>query len=108
MQQKLNWSAYTHQERLAIIEKVKNTISNNGGSILHFNMFSDLALSLTIEVEENHIVQLHERLSKLLTVSELADKKFRVDTAREWIVFMNISFGNGKGEMKIEVPAVPG
>lgn len=108
MQQKLHWSGYTNTDRLMVIEQVKHTISDSGGCIVNFNMYSDLALSLTIEVEEDQIIPLHQQLRTILTVSDLSDGNIKPNSKEEWLLFVNISFGQGKGELKNEVPAVPG
>ncbi len=108
MQQKLHWSGYTNTDRLTVIEQVKHTISDSGGCIVNVNMFSDLALSLTIEVEENQIIPLHQQLSTILTVSDVSDGNINPNSKEEWLLFVNISFGKGKGDLMIEVPAVPG
>ena len=55
MQKKLSWQIFSNDDRNKVIEVIKNTISNSGGCIMNFNMFSDLALTLSIEIEENKI-----------------------------------------------------
>ena len=50
MKKKLNWNIYSGKPRLAVIDQIKDAISNNGGCIMNFNMFSDLALTLSVEV----------------------------------------------------------
>ena len=76
--------------------------------ILNFNMFSDLALSLSIEIEENRITDLHKALQKVITVSEIDDDKLRSSSQKAWIIFLNISFSKGAGKLKTTVPDVPG
>ena len=71
MQKKLSWQAFSNDERNEVIETVKNTISLCDGCILNFNMFSDLALNLSIEIEENKIQELHRALSLVVNLSEL-------------------------------------
>ncbi|MDN5201971.1 hypothetical protein QQ008_11370 [Fulvivirgaceae bacterium BMA10] len=107
MLRKLNWQAYTNGDRNKTIEEVKAIISNNDGCIMNFNMFSDLALSLSIEIEENKIPALHSTLSEILKVSGLKEN-VNPDSTKDWLIFINISFSSGKGELKREVPAVPG
>lgn len=107
MQQKLNWHAYSNDDRNKIIEEVKEAISTSGGCILNFNMFSDLALSLSIEVEENRIQDLYKLLSYILKVSDFNPVNINQESRKEWLVLMNISFAKGKGELKKDVPEVP-
>jgi hypothetical protein len=100
MQQKLNWQAYTNDDRNKIIKEVKETIITCDGYIMNFSMFSDLALSLSIEIEENKIQALHKALSHILKVSDFSEGNINVNSRKEWLIFMNISFSSGKGELK--------
>ncbi len=108
MKKKLNWQAFSSEKRIVIIEQVKEVISKNDGCIMNFNLFSDIALSLSIDIEENKIEQLHTALSKILTISELENQEISQTSKKEWLIFMNLSFSNGKGDLKIEIPMVPG
>lgn len=108
MRKKLNWTAYSNEERLIAIEKIKDTISFNEGTIMNFSMFSDLALNLSIEVEENKLKILHDALSAILTVSALDFESINLSSQKEWLVFLNISFAKGTGSFKVQIPDVPG
>ena len=108
MQKRLIWQAYTSDDRHKIIDAVKHGISINDGSIMNFNIFSDLALSLSVEIEENRILDLHRTLSGILGISDFDTESVQKESTKEWLVFINISFGGGKGELRTEKPAVPG
>lgn len=100
MKSKLSWAAYSNSDRNKIIESVKTTISKNDGYIINFNMFSDLAMSISIEIEENKIQTLHKDLSLIVGISEIESDNFNLNSKKEWLIFMNISFGKGKGGLK--------
>ncbi len=108
MQKKLNWEAFSNGKRNKVIEELKNTISSSDGYIMNFNMFSDLALTLSIEIEENKIQTLHKALALVLKVSELDLNELNLESKKDWIIFINISFGKGIGELKQKIPKVPG
>lgn len=108
MQKKLNWQGYSNQERNKAIEEIKNAISSNDGYIVNFNMFSDLAMSLSVGIDENCILDLHLALQGLLTISDIDRGLINQHSKKEWLIFMNISFSKGKGDLKIDVPEVPG
>ena len=108
MIKKLNWKAVSGRNRIEIIEKVKSAISSNDGYIINFNMFSDLALSLSIEIPANRIVDLHNSLATVLTISEIDSNTKIQQSNEEWLIYINLSFGAGKGDLVVEVPAVPG
>ena len=94
--------------RNKVIEEVKEAISLGDGCIMNFNMFSDLALSLSVEIEENKIARLHEELSSVLKISDFNLEDINPKSSKEMVIFMNISFGSGKGKLKSEIPSVPG
>ena len=108
MQKKLSWQVFSNDDRNKVIEAVKNIVSTSDGCIMNFNMFSDLALTLTIEIEENKIQTLHRALSLVVNISELELHDMNLESKKEWLIFMNISFGRGKGELKQEIPEVAG
>ena len=108
MQKNLNWQAYSNDDRNNVIEAIRNTISNSDGCILNFNMFSDFALTLSIEIEENKVQTLHSALSHAVHISELELHEINLASKKEWLIFMNISFGRGKGELKQEIPQALG
>ncbi len=104
MQKKLNWQVISNDERNIIIETIKNIISSSDGCIMNFNMFSDIALTLSVEIEENKIQTLHKALSRVANISILDVHNINLDSKKEWLIFMNISFGKGKGKLKQEIP----
>ena len=108
MKPKLNWQAYSNADRNKIIEEVKDSISKNDGCIMNFNMYSDLALTLCIEIEEYKIIGLHKTLSCKLTVSDFDVENINLDSKKEWLIFLNMSFNKGTGNLKTMIPAVPG
>ena len=108
MLKKLNWQAFSNEDRNEIIEKVKQVITSSEGYITNFNMFSDLAMSLSIEIEEAGIQSLHQALGSLLNISDLEAETVNPNSKKEWLVFINISFGSGTGDLKGIVPDVPG
>jgi len=108
MQKKLSWEAFSNEDRNMVIEAIKNAISNCDGCIMNFNIFSDLALTLSIEIEESKIQVLHSALSLVVTMSEIDQFDINLESKKEWLIFMNTSFTRGKGELKQEIPKVLG
>lgn len=105
---KLNWEIFSTQERNSAIEELKNIISRNEGYIINFNLFSDLALSLTIEIEENNILNLYKELVRTFKISEPEPENLNSNSKRDCWVLMNMSFSKGKGNLKVGIPDVPG
>ena len=105
---KLYWQAFSIRNRIEIIEDVKDAILGCGACILDFKMFSDLALSLIIEIEEGKITDLHRELKKIISIDELDQDNLRANSQQEWLILMNVSFGQGEGKLKVDIPMVPG
>lgn len=105
---KLNWKAYSKESQHVLLDQIKRVISHSNGYITHFNLFSDIAISLTIEIEEKDIISLLKSLNEIITID--ADSEFTLDlhSTQEWLIFLNISFSSGTGDLKREVISVPG
>jgi hypothetical protein len=108
MLKKLNWQGYANGNRNLIIDKVKTVINKREAYIINFNTYSDLAISLSLEVEEKSIRPLYDSMTEILTLSDQNLDKLDRNSDKEWLVLMNISFGSGKGNMKSAIPNVPG
>lgn len=71
-------------------------------------MFSDFALSLILEIEEQRIESLYKDISAKMEILETIPENTNNDFKKEWWILINVSFSSGKGELKVEVPGVPG
>lgn len=108
MRKKINWEIYSNLERNQIIETIKDLIDENDGCIINFNLFSDLALNLSIEIEEKEIASLYYALQEQLTISDWDTTIINPKSRREWLIFIHLSFNKGKGKTTLEIPNVPG
>ena len=106
MQKKLNWEAYTGSERNKVIDEVKELITINDGYIINFNMFSDLSISISIELAEKQIQKLHSAFSSIMSISDFEKEELSLNSSKECIIFLNISFSSGNEELKREIPVV--
>ena len=105
---KLYWQATTNENRNKSIEDIKEIIMKYDGCIMHFNLFSDLAMSLSVETEENKIIELHEALSDRFEINSLNQKIINLKSNKEWLILINLSFSSGKGNLKNTIPNFPG
>ena len=105
---KINWEAFSNKDRNEAIDELKSNISKSGGYIINFTLFSDLALSLTIEIEEKNILDLYKKIGETLKISEPEPENLDNNSNKDWWVLMNISFSKGKGDLKVDIPAIPG
>lgn len=101
----LFWTGYSTNERHAVIQEVQQVISRYGDLVdVHF--FSDVSLSLRIEIIECNIEPLYHALTQLIRME--TSSQLTSTSKQEIIVLLNISFGRGTGNLKQEIPAVPG
>lgn len=76
------------------------------GDIVDVHLFSDVSLSLTIEIAEFKIDSLYEALTREMSLQR--KEPLNSNAKLERIVYLHITFSKGTGKLKIEVPAVPG
>ena len=101
---KVYWTGICSNERLTAISDISARLCRYG-SILQFQKFSDLVLSLVVEVETGKLNFLHEDLGPLLNI-----EGFKSEDAAytgEVILFLNITFAKGTGDLEFEIPDIP-
>lgn len=99
------WTGYSNDERHTAINKIQSVVSKYG-DLVDFKLFSDISLSMTIEIEEFKIDKLHDELSKNIAIEK--SEYLNSISRNERTVYLNITFARGTGNLKIEVPSVPG
>ena len=99
------WTGYCNKERTTAIYEIEKILSNYG-FVTDFRRFSDISISMTIEIEELKIDQLYSDLKKYLSLNSF--EKLNSDSNNECIIYLNTSFVKGTGNLIIEVPSVPG
>jgi hypothetical protein len=99
------WTAYCNKERINAINDIEKIISNYG-YIIDFKEFSDISLSLTLEVKELNIDKLFMDLKSYMSLNNF--EKINSFSNKDVLIFLNITFIMGTGDLRIEIPAVPG
>jgi hypothetical protein len=99
------WKGYSNDERHSAINKILSVVSKYG-DLVDFKLFSDISLSMTIEIEEIKIEKLHDELSKKIVIEK--SEYLNSFSGNERTVYLNVTFAMGTGNLKIEVPSVPG
>lgn len=105
LMEKFFWTGFSNDERHAAINKIQRVISKYG-DVVDFHLFSDISLSMTIEIEEFKIDKLYDELTKIIGIQK--PEYLNSISKKERTVYLNITFGKGTGNLKIEVPSVPG
>jgi hypothetical protein len=99
------WKAYCNTERNQAITEIQAIISQYG-CIVDFQQFSDIALSIRIELEELNVNTLFSALQTYMALDSF--ENLDSVSSRERQVFLHITFIKGTGNVKNEIPAVPG
>lgn len=103
--EKIFWTGYTSMERHSAIHEIRSLVSKYG-DVVDVHFFSDISLSLTIEIEEYNIGKLYH---ELIQIMELQNPSYLNSISKkERTIYLNITFTTGTGSLKIEVPSVPG
>lgn len=101
----LFWKASTSKDRYLVIQEIEACVGQYG-FISEFKQFSDLDMNLCLEVETNKITTLFKALQSILHVDDQGSNPDLNKSAQ--IIYLHLSFLNGTGDLKVEVPAVPG
>ena len=99
------WTGYCNRERTAAISELEKLV-NQYGYITDFKLFSDISIAIKIELEEFKIDKLYDALKKYISLNDF-DSVNSVSHA-ERVIYLNITFMKGTGDLKIDIPAVPG
>ena len=99
------WTAYSNDERHTAIDKIQSAVSKYG-DIIEFKFFSDLSITLMIEIMESKIGKLNAELRDIIAIDKYVHNNLTSQIERT--IYLNITFTKGTGNLKIEVPSVPG
>ena len=99
------WTAYSNDERHSAIDKIQSVVSKYG-DIIEFKFFSDISITLIIEIIESKIGKLNDELHDIIAIDKY--DHYNLTSQNERIIYLNITFTKGTGNLKIEVPSIPG
>jgi hypothetical protein len=99
------WTGYCNKDRNIAISEIEKIV-NTYGYIIDFKQFSDISLTLKIELEELNIDKLFLALGNYMNLNNF--EILNSSSNRERSIFLNINFIQGSGDLRIETPAVPG
>ena len=101
---KFYWKGICKDDRIRMISRI-NEIIEDHGAILNFQRFSDISLSMVIEVDPGKLLSLHEKLEAVMSLQTKQD--ISRAPAEGAILFLNVTFASGSGELEIEIPDIP-
>lgn len=104
-QKNIFWTGYSNDERHSSLIAIQGVVAKLG-DIVDINLFSDISLTMRIEIEEFKIDSLYDELYAIMGMDKF--EKLDSISKKERTVYLNISFTRGSGNLRIEVPSVPG
>ena len=99
------WTGYSNDQRHASINTIK-TVATKYGDIVDFKLFSDISLTMTIEVKEINVDKLYNELADTIGMDKF--DYLHSTSKKERTIYLNITFTKSTGNLIIETPAVPG
>ena len=99
------WTGYCKTNRISAISEIEKIVTNFG-YITDFKQFSDISLTIVIEVEERKINSLYLALKQFMNLNDF--ELINSDSTIERVILMNTTFNDGTGDLRVETPAVPG
>ena len=95
------WTAICTEERLKAMADLTRIIDQYA-TILNFQRFSDVSLSLVLELEANKVSELQIALRQVLLLE--GEDVAPTNTTKDCLVLMNVTFARGKGNLEVEMP----
>jgi len=108
MIKKWNWKLYCLHDRHIAIDKIQDLLYSFDGYIIQHKMFSDLQMSLMIEIKEKKLVSFYDALKDRFKMNDLDRNGVNSNSEKNVLVFINVAFVSGKGKLENTIPDVPG
>ncbi|MBK7957791.1 MAG: hypothetical protein IPK03_06495 [Bacteroidetes bacterium] len=99
------WTGICNENRIIGISHIQECV-HQYGYIVDFKLFSDISMSLIIEIQESKIEDMYRALNQIIQVSRPIENY--INTSTDATILLNITFTKGTGNMVVEVPSVPG
>ncbi len=101
----ITWKGFSSKERNIAIHEIEQII-NIYADIIDFRFFSDMDVTLKIEISERKISDLYNKLGTYLNLDHFQFETTNSD--REFIIHLQLTFANATGNLTHTVPSVPG
>jgi phage-related tail protein len=103
--ERLYWKAVCRQNRTEACSVI-SALANRHGALMDVNFFSDLSASFVVEVEGASVKALYADLQNCLLIDELTDDL--LNQLGTYAIMLHVTFADGTGNLRVQVPAVPG
>lgn len=105
MSGRIYWEIISPDTEAETIQWLEENV-NKHGFIIDFKRFSDLGMSVIIELYKGHINELQALFAAKFQFKENGETPGGANADAQ--IFLHIQFTRGTGQKRVEVPAVPG
>ncbi len=102
---KVYWTAYARGDHYRATQRVLDRTSA-WGVLSQVNRYSDLMVSVVVEIMDERLGQLLAALEEVVEVEQVEDQVVGPD--HPCLLYLNVRMQDGTGDLSIETPAVPG
>lgn len=99
------WTGCTNKQPNLAISEIEQII-NHHGFIVDFKRFSDISISMIIEIQEQKTSLLYNELKQYMILND--PDSFASVSEDDCTILFSITFTRGTGDLRIEIPSVPG
>lgn len=99
------WMGYSNAGRHHSIMRVREIVASYG-DIVDFKLFSDISVVMTLEIQERNVDDLFSKLTEEIKLDEY--DRLNSTSNNERVIYLNLTFTQATGDLKVEVPSVPG
>ncbi|MBK6949963.1 MAG: hypothetical protein IPH16_19490 [Haliscomenobacter sp.] len=100
------WTGICRTERQEGINQIRDCIGRYG-FLTDSRFFSDLAMSMQIELEERQVPACYSDLAGVIQLSPLPPEQ-PAESSEECLILLHVAFARGTGNLEIDIPEVPG
>lgn len=100
------WTGICRTDRQEGINQIRDCIGRHG-FLTDSRFFSDLAMSMQIELEERQVAAFYADLAGVTDLSSLPPKK-SCESSEECLILLHVAFARGMGNLEVDIPEVPG
>jgi hypothetical protein len=108
MKKKFRLQAISFDDRYLTIDRIEQCIDQFKGFLMNHKMYSDLQLSLYLEMKEYRLLNFYHHLNKVIRMSPFEMSNFDAHSNKTCRVYLIVFFAKGVGKLKTKIPRVPG
>lgn len=108
MKKLYRFEVYSSDDRYLTLDTIQNMVRHFRGFLMNYQMYSDLQISLYIEMKECRLLNFYHQLKKKVKVSKFDLEHFDPHSRATCRVDIVVYFVKATGKLKVNIPEVPG